>query len=106
MYRWACYYVLIGTFMNSGHGAAWGCWDSCTCCGCCDWVARCAAIQLAPQGSLLVSRSTALTARTSCGERASMIALVSPLWIAIGRNADPIGAPPRMPHETLEAAGG
>src|SRR5262249_6868254 len=52
--------------------------------------ARCAAIQPAPHGSLFVSRSAAFAACTSCGDRASMIALVRPLAMAIGRNAAPI----------------
>ena len=42
------------------------------------WAARCAAIQLAPHSSRFSTRSAALTARTICGARASMIALVSP----------------------------
>ena len=52
--------------------------------------ARCAAIQPAPHASRLVSRSAAFTARTSWADRASMIALVRPLLMAIGRNAAPI----------------
>ena len=57
------------------HVPADACWD------------RCAAIQDAPQGSRSSRRSAALIARTSSGERASMMALVRPAFIAMERNA-------------------
>src|SRR4029077_5251264 len=67
------------------------------------WAARCAAIQLAPHSSRFSTRSAALTARTICGDRASMIALVSPALIAMGRNAAAIVCRSGMPKLTLEA---
>src|SRR5262249_29855532 len=76
-----------------GAPAAWAaaCW------------ARCAAIQDAPQESRSSSRSAALTARTICGARASMIALVRPCDMATGRNAAPIVCRSGMPNDTFEA---
>ncbi len=76
---------------NRGRRAAAACW------------ARCAAIQDAPQGSRSSSRSAALTARTICGARASMMALVRPCEIATGRNAAPIACRSGMPNDTFEA---
>src|SRR5262249_41271141 len=70
---------------------AWACW------------ARWAAIQAAPQASRSSSRSAALTARTICGDRASMMALVRPAEIAIGRNAAPMVWRSGMPNETVDA---
>ena len=45
----------------------------------------------------------ALTASTICGDRTSMIALVSPHLMAIGRNVAPSACRPGMPNETLDA---
>jgi hypothetical protein len=44
-----------------------------------------------------------LTERTICGDRASMMALVRPAEIAIGRNAAPMVCRSGMPNETLDA---
>src|SRR6202034_1512459 len=60
--------------------------------------ARCAAIQDAPHSSWFSTRSEALTARTICGDLASMIALVSPWLIAMGRNAAAIECRSGMPN--------
>ena len=48
--------------------------------------ARWAAIQFMPHSSLPSIKSAALTAVTICGVRASMIALVRPAFMAMGRN--------------------
>ena len=61
------------------------------------------AIHAAPQSSLPSIRSAALTASTICGARTSMIAVVSPDCIAIGRNDAPSACRPGMPNETLHA---
>ena len=44
-----------------------------------------------------------MTARTNAGERASMMALVSPTIIAIGANAATIAARSGIPNDTFEA---
>src|SRR6185503_6730200 len=80
-----------------GHGAATVAARSAAC-----W-ARCAAIHAAPHASRFSSRSAALTERTSCGDRASMIALVRPSLMAMGRNALPIAARSGMPNDTFDA---
>ena len=66
--------------------------------------ARCAAIQLAPHSSRFSTRSAALTARTICGARASMIALVSPWLMAMGRNAAAIECRSGMPKRHVGGA--
>ena len=44
-----------------------------------------------------------MTARTICGDRASMMALVRPCEMATGRNAAPIACRSGMPNDTFEA---
>ena len=66
-------------------------------------LARNSAIQLPPHWSLPSSRSAALTASMICGVRASMMADVRPLVIAIGKKVELIACRPGMPNETLDA---
>src|SRR5262249_41725048 len=66
-------------------------------------LARNIEIHAAPQSSWPSRRSAALTASTICAVRASMIALVSPRVIAIGRNAAPIACRAGIPKDTFEA---
>src|SRR5262249_57935303 len=79
--------------LHAGHVVAcwaWACW------------ARWAAIHAAPQASRSSSRSAALTARTICGDRASMMALVRPAEIAIGRKAAPTAWRAGQPDRTVD----
>src|SRR6185369_11896459 len=97
---------LGGCFLRRRHVAPWP--SACAlaasaACSAAFWAARCAAIQLAPHSSRFSTRSAALTARTICGARASMIALVSPWLMAMGRKAAAIECRSGMPKLTLEA---
>ena len=65
--------------------------------------ARCAVIHAMPQSSWPRNTSAALTASTTWGVRASMIALVSPEVIAMGSHVPLRVCRPGMPKETLEA---
>src|SRR5439155_681469 len=87
-------------FLRRRHVAPWTCAFAASAAFC--W-ARCAAIQFAPHSSRFSTRSAALTARTICGARASMIALVSPWLMAMGRNVAAIECRSGMPKLTLEA---
>src|SRR5215472_19350205 len=86
---------LVGGGVRHGAGAGSAAAAAC--------LTLCAAIHPAPHGSRLVSRSAALTAWTSCNDLASMMALVSPLVIAIGRNAAPIEPRSGIPNDTFDA---
>src|SRR5690606_31750477 len=65
--------------------------------------ARWVAIHRAPHSSLPSSRSVARTVSTTCGVRASMIALVNPAEIAIASQVALIVGRPGIPNDTLEA---
>jgi hypothetical protein len=65
--------------------------------------ARCAAIQRPPHSSWPSRKSAARTPSTQTGERASMIALVSPWLAAIARKPAPRTWRPGRPNEVFDA---